>query len=156
MLKIDVQGFGLLELRHLVLDCNGTLAFDGQPLPGTAALTAALSRDLDVHVLTADIRGGCRRGLTDWPVTVSVLPGGPEDLAKLAYVNELGPASCAAVGNGRNDRLMLQACALGIAILGGEGAAGAALSAADIVTTDIVKALELLLNPLRLIATLRS
>lgn len=156
MLKIDVKGFGLLELRHLVLDYNGTPAFDGRPLPGTADLTAALSRDLDVHVLTADIRGGCRRGLAGWPVTVGILSGGPEDLAKLDYVNGLGPASCAAVGNGRNDRLMLQVCALGIAVIGGEGAASAALSAADVVTTDIVKGLELLLNPLRLMAALRS
>ena len=50
---------------------------------------------------------------------------------------------------------MLKAAALGIAVIGHEGAAFEALAAADVVTHDIFDAIGLLLNPKRLIATLR-
>jgi len=46
--------------------------------------------------------------------------------------------------------------ALGIAVVGPEGAAGAAVGAADVVVTDIRTALDLLLRPRRLVATLRQ
>ena len=48
------------------------------------------------------------------------------------------------------------AAALGIGVVGFEGAAVDALQASDIVAPGIQSALDLLLNPLRLVATLRS
>jgi len=60
------------------------------------------------------------------------------------------------MGNGRNDRLMLQEAALGIAVIQTDGAAKEAVLAADVVVTGILDALALLLYPLRLTATLRS
>jgi len=51
---------------------------------------------------------------------------------------------------------MLQAAALGIAVIGPEGAAADTLHAADIVAPNIHAALDLLLHPLRVVATLRS
>ncbi len=51
---------------------------------------------------------------------------------------------------------MLKEAILGIAVIQREGAAAATLQAADAVTTDILAAFELLTNPLRLKATLRS
>jgi soluble P-type ATPase len=155
MIRIDIAGFGLLEIQHVVLDFNGTIAVDGVCVPGVAALVDALASRAQVHVLTADTFGTCRRALEGMPVTISVLRQKPEDEAKLEYVEALGPLRCAAVGNGRNDRLMLQACALGIAVLGGEGAALDALTAADVVVADSRAALELLAHPVRLTATLR-
>jgi soluble P-type ATPase len=44
---------------------------------------------------------------------------------------------------------------VGIAVVEGEGAAVATLLAADVVTRDIHDALDLLLSPRRLVATLR-
>ena len=60
-----------------------------------------------------------------------------------------------AVGNGANDAAMLHKASLGIAVLGGEGLALACLTAADIVVPDIGAALDLLLQPRRILATLR-
>ena len=60
------------------------------------------------------------------------------------------------MGNGRNDALMLKEAALGIAVIQEEGGAVETLLAADIVTHSVLVALDLLLNPLRLTATLRS
>lgn len=74
---------------------------------------------------------------------------------KLRYLRELGVAASVAVGNGENDRLMLEAAALGVAVLGPEGASARTLAAADVVVREITEGLDLLLRPKRLIATLR-
>jgi hypothetical protein len=50
---------------------------------------------------------------------------------------------------------MLERAALGIAVLGPEGLALSCLQAADVVVPDILAALDLLLFPRRLVATLR-
>ena len=51
---------------------------------------------------------------------------------------------------------MLAAAGLGVAVILEEGAAAQTLMAADVVCKTITDALELLLEPLRLTATLRS
>jgi soluble P-type ATPase len=60
-----------------------------------------------------------------------------------------------AAGNGNNDRLMLEYSVLGVAILGPEGCTADTLRSADLVCTSITDALDLLLHPKRLVATLR-
>lgn len=71
-------------------------------------------------------------------------------------MEELGPHATAAIGNGLNDVPMLRAAALGIAVIGPEGAGGATLAAADVVVLSIEAALGLLGDPLTLTATLRQ
>ena len=71
-------------------------------------------------------------------------------------VDRLGAAGCVAIGNGANDVPMLERAALGIAVIGPEGASGRALAAADVVCRSVVEALDLLLDPRLLVATLRS
>jgi soluble P-type ATPase len=61
-----------------------------------------------------------------------------------------------AIGNGANEFAMLRHAALGIAVLGGEGLALDCLNAANVIAPDIGTALDLLLRPCRLIATLRA
>jgi len=34
MIRLDIQGFGILELRHFVSDFSGTLSVDGNLLRG--------------------------------------------------------------------------------------------------------------------------
>jgi soluble P-type ATPase len=156
MIDIDIPGFQKTALRHLVLDFNGTLAIDGGLQPGVADLLRRLAAQLTIHVITADTFGRVREEMSGLPVEVAILPPGAQDLAKERYVRELGAKDVCAMGNGRNDRLMLAVAALGICLLQKEGAAAAALTAADVVSTDIRDALGLLLHPLRLTATLRS
>jgi len=59
------------------------------------------------------------------------------------------------VGNGANDAAALRAAALGIAVIGPEGASAEALVAADVVCTSILQALDLLVDEQALTATLR-
>jgi soluble P-type ATPase len=51
---------------------------------------------------------------------------------------------------------MLRNAAMGMAVLQAEGFSREALLAADVVTSSILDALDLILHPLRLTATLRS
>jgi len=156
MIQVDIPGYRELRLTHLVMDYNGTLAVDGQLEPGVDEALAALAPHIEIHVITADTFGLAADQLKDAPIALSILPPGHQDVAKRDFVNRLGCAGSVAVGNGRNDRLMLQAAELGIAVLLREGAAAGTLAAADIVCNGILPALGLLLHPLRLTATLRS
>lgn len=156
MIAIDIPDFGRLSLAHIVLDYNGTLAVDGVPVDGVKAALEALSRDLDVHVLTADTFGRVNQEMGGGFCTVTVLGKDAQDRAKADYVRQLGAGGVVALGNGRNDRLMLAAAALGIAVILEEGASALTLQAADVVCKDILAALSLLKHPQRLVATLRS
>jgi soluble P-type ATPase len=156
MIDIAIPGFGELKLANLVLDFNGTLAVDGKMLPGVFDRLSALSSRLGIHVVTADTFGLVRTSLAGLDATLTILAADKQDEAKLNYVRQLGSAQTGAVGNGRNDRLMLKEAALGIGVILGEGASSLTLSAADVVCTSIGDALDLLTHPLRLTATLRS
>jgi soluble P-type ATPase len=156
MLEIDISGYRMLQLEHLVLDYNGTLARDGGLLDGVKDRLKTLADALHIHILTADTFGKARAQLVGIPCTLSILPAQDQDQRKLEYVQQLGPAMTVCVGNGRNDRLMLQAAGLGIVVVQAEGAAVQTVLAADVLSPDILTALDLLLHPLRLVATLRS
>lgn len=156
MINIQIPGFGRLRLNHLVLDYNGTIAMDGKPIAGVRKRLAALSAGLSIHVLTADTFGTAAKSLAGFPLTLHVLARSGQERAKLRYVNALGASRAVCIGNGRNDRLMLDAAALGIVVLEREGAARDSLLAADILVARVDEALDLLNNPLRLVATLRS
>lgn len=156
MLEIAIPGGESLRLDHLVADFNGTLARDGILLPGVADAFWNLAERLDLHVVTADTHGGARAALAGLPCQLAILPEGGQDAAKLAYLDRLGAARCVALGNGRNDRLMLAAARLGIAVIEAEGVAVETLLAARIAAPGIAAALGLLLNPARLTATLRT
>jgi P-type E1-E2 ATPase len=153
-LVVDIPGWRRLELAHLVLDLNGTLALDGTLLPGVAQAVERLSKSLACHLVTADTFGTAA-GLLGPRVAVARIAPGEENRQKHAIVEQLGAQGVAALGNGANDAAMLAAAALGIAVLGPEGAAPAALAAADVVVPGPVEGLGLLLNPDRLRATLR-
>ena len=155
MIEIPIPGYPALRLEHLVLDYNGTLAVDGQLLDGVREALTDLSRQLSVHVLTADTFGKAGESLEGVPCRLFVLPRENQDTGKLSYVQRLGCDRTVAMGNGRNDRLMLQEAVLGVAVMLAEGVFTGTLTAADVVCRDILDALNLLTNPLRLVATLR-
>jgi len=155
MLEIAIPGADTLRLEHLVADFNGTLAVDGELLPGVAQGLGRLAERLAIHVVTADTFGKAREALAGISCDLVILPPDRQDAAKLRYVDALGASRCVCLGNGRNDRLMLKAARLSIAVIQGEGAAAETLLAAAVAVPDIHVALGLLLDPTRLVATLR-
>jgi len=156
MIEIVIPGYHSLQLEHLVLDYNGTLAVDGRLIRGVARKLAELSQRLRLHIITADTHGTAARHIEGIACQLSIIPPNLQAEAKRDFVQALGAEQTVCVGNGRNDRLMLEAASLGIAIIQDEGASGEAVRAADVIVHSIHDALDLLLNPLRLVATLRS
>ncbi len=156
MLKIDIPGYGTLELGHLLLDVNGTIAAGGELLPGVAETLAALADVLDIVAVTADTHGTAATLKAEAGIAVRIIERGAEGEQKRDLLRELGAERTVAIGNGANDALMLGEAAVGIVVIGAEGAAAGAVRAADVVVTDIGDALALLSEPRRLVATLRS
>ena len=155
MIAIEIPGRGRLELQHLALDLNGTLATDGRVPAEVLDRLQELSRALDVHVFTADTFGTAA-GLELPGMRMTRIGPGDQAAAKAAAVRELGTAATIAIGNGMNDEGMLREAALGILVIGQEGAAVRSLLAADLVVTSIQDGLDLLRFPRRLIACLRT
>lgn len=152
-ITIEFSGERVILLKELVLDFNGTLACDGNLLPGVAERLSEIARHVRITVLTADTFGKVKESLRELPAEVRIISTGAE---KERFVRKLGQDQIVAIGNGRNDTGMVQAAAFGIAVVGPEGCAGELLRAADVITGDILVALDLLMHPLRLKATLRD
>ncbi len=157
MLELDVPNGRSLRLHHLVLDVNGTLALDGRLIEGVEARLQSLSQSLAVHLLTADTHGRQAEIDRQLGVTGIVLAHGPPEAPRKAeYVRRLGAEAVVAIGNGQNDVGMLREAGLSIAVVGPEGLAVEALTAAHVVVPSIAAALDLLLYPKRLVASLRG
>lgn len=156
MIDIDIPGLGSLHLAHLVMDYNGTLALDGRLIDGVKVRLGKLSQQMQLHVITADTFGDVEGALHGVECRLHVLRPGLQDIAKKDFVQTLGAKAVVSIGNGCNDCPMLQTSALGIGLIQMEGACGKTLMAADVICASITDALDLLLHPLRLIATLRT
>ena len=155
MFEIDVPGFGLVRLEHLVTDFTGTLSVDGMLVPGIREQLGKIAEFLKVHVVTADTFGKARGELEGVNCEFHLLHGEDHDVQKKDYVTKLGTEKVVALGNGNNDRKMLKVVRIGIVVCLKEGCSKDALTSADILVTSANDALDLLLNPKRLKATLR-
>ncbi len=108
MTEVTIPNFGHLQLQHLVLDYNGTIAVDGMLKHEVAAMLNDLSEHYEVHVITADTFGSVLGQLREFNVVVKVLQSSDHTAEKAAYIEALGASGCIAVGNGNNDALMLK------------------------------------------------
>lgn len=153
---IAIPGRNTVQIHNLVLDFNGTIALDGELLEGVGQRLEQLSRLVSIHVITADTNGSVRTQCGSLPVTVHVIGKENQRAEKKNYVLRLDPKGTVSIGNGSNDEEMFAASDLAIAVIGKEGCAASSLLKSDIVATDILDALDLLLKHHRLIATLRA
>ena len=155
MIELEIPGEGKRLFRRLLLDYNGTLARDGKVLPGVRERLERLAGSLELHLVTADTFGTVAAEMEGTGVELQVLQSDDHTAEKRSLLERLGADHTVAIGNGNNDRLMLEYSVLGIAILGPEGCAADTLRSADLLCTSITDALDLLLYPKRLVATLR-
>jgi soluble P-type ATPase len=155
MIAIEIPGYRLFHFEHLVLDVNGTIAKDGHLLEDVAGLFAVLRSKLKIHLVTADTHGNQAAIDRALSLTAVRIPHQDQAEAKRKYIERLGADQVAAVGNGANDAAMLEKAGLGIFVVGPECSAVESLLKADVIAPDICAALELLIYPKRLIATLR-
>ena len=157
MIEVTIPGREPLVLTHALFDLNGTLALDGRVADAVADALGRLRTHVDCAVLSADTHGTLAAVAASLGVRAVRVASGAEKAAHVAALRHAAaePVAVAAVGNGRNDVPMFRAADLAIAVLGGEGLAADALSAADLVAASGIDAIGLLLHPTRLTATLR-
>jgi len=152
---IEIPNYKTINLKHIVLDYNGTIAKDGKLKDEVKNLLPLLAQKYTLHVITADTFGSVKKELRNFKLDIKVLQSDNHTLEKQLYINELNANECVAIGNGNNDAKMIQSAAIGIVILGDEGCSTKSLFASDITCKSISQAFELFVYPKRLIATLR-
>ncbi len=152
-IKIDIPQRGIIELQHAVFDANGTLAVDGTAIAGTSQRLKTLSEHLSIHLISSDTHGNLTTLERMLGFPIRAIQRGDE---KMRYVQNLGPANVIAFGNGVNDVSMLRLATIGVAVVTAEGVATKTMQGADIISYGPINAIDLLLKPNRLIATLRG
>ena len=155
MLTVKIPGREEMNLSHLVLDYNGTIAEDGEIIEGIRSRLEALKDKLKICVITADTHGTATKKCEGLPLEVLVFPTTAVGDIKASEAKKLG-GGVVCIGNGFNDIQMSDAATLSICVIGREGCCGALLSHCDIIVTSIEDALDLLIKTDRLRATLRT
>ena len=155
MIEITIPGRGNYTIKNVVVDLNGTIAVDGKIIQGVKEKVAMLGQKLNIFLATADTNKNAKDLIKDLPVTLYKIKEGEENNRKLQVVLKKGKNNTVSIGNGCNDISMLKESAIGICIVGREGASAEAMMVADLVVSNINDALDLLLKPHRLKATLR-
>ncbi len=153
MLTLEIPGNKTYRIKDLVLDFNGTIAIDGKLITGVKEKIQKLSKLLDIYVLTGDQHHNAEKVLHNLAINIKVVHGKKE---KIEFINSIGNNHIVYIGNGLIDTKALKKSAIGICVIEKEGASTKALLSSDIVTINILDALDLLLVPCRLICTLKK
>ena len=153
MIQVTIPGREPLQIEHLILDVDGTIALEGTLLPGVVERLHTLQDYVEVHLLTTDHYGTQASIDTQLGLTATVIQHGGTE--KGGYALQLGADNVAALGNGLNDIPLFNTVALRIAVLGPEGLAPGLISASDVLVRDVNEGLDLLLSPDRVVATLQ-
>jgi len=156
MIEIAVPGRRRWQIDNVVLDMNGTISVDGEVTEGVAERLERLRAMTLLFMLTADTCGTAALVAEGLGLDVVILEPGDGAAQKLEFIRRLDAERSVAIGNGVNDALMLREARVGVCVVGAEGAATAAVLAADVVVRDARDALDLLLKPQRLVASLRT
>ncbi len=157
MIEVFLPGRNkILNIESLLLDINGTLTVDGQLIPGVRERVAMLKGSLNLFLLSADTFGTAEDMAAELGVELFRVDTETGGLDKRDFIMDQGDENTAAIGNGYNDMHMLEAAALSICVIGKEGCSVEALRRSDIAVASINDALDLLIHPKRLVATLRA
>lgn len=154
---IEIPGREKLEIKNVLLDYNGTIAEDGELKECVKKRVIELhNKGLSVYVLTADTHGTVKAQCKDLPLKIEIFDRSDAARHKRAVVEKLGRDTCISMGNGFNDGEMFEASVISVAVMGDEGCSVKSMLKADVVCRAIEDALDLLIKPKRLIATLRG
>ncbi|MEF9934721.1 MAG: HAD family hydrolase [Clostridium sp.] len=153
---INIPGREEINIENIVFDYNGTIAVGGVIKPSIREKIRKLTSMVNCIVLTADTYGDARVQCDEVGLNIITFEGEGAGQHKRRIVENLSPEKCLCIGNGFNDIQMCTVAALSIGIIEGEGISGRLISSVDIVINTIDDALDLILNPKRMIATLRN
>ncbi len=154
-MTLEIPAYKTLNIQNIVFDYNGTLAIGGAVEDEVRVLLHQISRQFDVYVITADTFGTVKEQLKEFKLEVIVLSSNDHTKEKAEFIKSIGAQNTIAFGNGNNDKAMLQAASVGIAVIGDEGCSIEAMMAADMTVRNIINGMEIMLDPNRLKASLR-
>ena len=155
MIKVEIPGWETFQIEYLVMDLNGTFSQGGKVCRGTKTRIAQLSFLATLFVITADTRGNAGRLLKNFPVEIKILNSKNQNKEKRDFIKFLGSEKVIYIGNGANDELASQLSRLSICIIGKEGCYTPTALKSHILVPSINDALDLIIFPERLVATLR-
>ena len=156
-MEISIPGRGIIKIKNLLLDYNGTIACDGEVIPSVKQKIEAINKEgIKVHLVTADTHGTARNQCANMPIEIQIFDNSNAAENKREIVEKLGAEHCICIGNGFNDGQMFETFSISIIVIGVEGCSAKSLMKADIVCKNIEEAFDLILNPSRIIATLRG
>jgi soluble P-type ATPase len=153
-LRIDIPGWGSVDIENIVIDLDGTIATDGKISLEVREKIGALSHLAKIYILTANPQGPADEEISGMKAELIKVSHEDSKGRKFDFLKTLNLEMTAAIGNGSNDQLILKEAALGIAVLGEEGVSVSAIKSADVVVKNIQGALDLFLKPRRLTTTL--
>src|SRR4030065_2150879 len=154
MIAIQGPGQKPLEIEFILIDFEGTLAFDRRVHPKAKDKINLLSKRAKIYILTKVEKEHAEEVLKKVKAEIIYLTEGESSQKKLDLLRQLGANRTVAIGNGADDVPMIEEAGLGICVLGKEGTFSEAMKKADIVFLNILDALDFLLKPLRQKATL--
>ncbi len=156
MIEFTIPGRGRMRIKNIVFDVNGTIAIDGKIDEKIKKKLEKLAQKVTVILLTADTYGTIEKEMGKTGIKIQKISSPGEVEEKEDFIKKLGEEQTIAIGNGENDRLMLKRAILGICVVDKEGASSKAVTNSDIVVYGRETVFELIDNPQRIIASLRS
>ena len=158
-ITLTIPGFGDRHIQTLLADYDGTLSCRGKATDGVKQQLTRLATALNIHILTGDKKAKHDDCFGSLAVKVHILSNDDQDVQKRKYLNQFNASNVAVIGNGNNDRLLMEAVKTGgglcFAVLNGEGCSVEAFTHAHLLVRNVTEALDLLLNPDVCAATLR-
>lgn len=154
MIAIQRPGQTPLEIEYLLIDYEGTLAMDGRVHPKAKDKINLIAKRISVYILAKSEQERVEKSLKNVKAELLFMTEGEASAEKSSILRKLGSEKTVAIGNGVDDAPMLEESGFSICVIGKEGTSGETLKRADLVVTDILDALDLLLKPLRQKATL--
>lgn len=150
----NIPGLGELELKTIILDLNGTLTVGGEIVDGVKERLQAIKKlGFKSIFFTGNTRGDAddiaKKLEIEWILA-------KDAIAKKTEAEKLEPDTCVSIGNGLIDLELMKTVRLGIVTLQAEGVHVQTLLASDLVVPTINDALDLFIDPDRLVASLRS
>lgn len=150
----DIPGVGSLELKTIILDLNGTISVGGKLVEGVQERLAKLKEQgYNVVLFTGNTRGDADDIAAELGIEWRQAKNGED---KRAEALKLGSETAVSIGNGLIDLELMKVVKLRIVTLQAEGAHVQTLLASDVVVPNVNDALDMLIDPNILIATLRK
>lgn len=149
-----IPGVGELELKTLILDLNGTLTVKGEIPKGVKERLARI-KELGYRILffTGNTRNNADEIASELGIDWILAENG---IAKRDEAIKLDPDKCVSIGNGLIDLELMKVVKLRIVTLQAEGVHVQTLLNSDVVIPSIIDALDLLIDPATLVATIRK